>query len=157
MKVKFINNRKEIYCLLRVVWVDKKTRKQLTMNFFFFKYGWLDQRNRLNSNGKMRECKLRSIRSKRKQGNKGKATSTTTFRIGLGRRWKWKRHQQSLQWEHCITFFSLSRYRIIETFLNIVLNFDPIHPIIESDIDENYDHVKIDVWQKHTHHRPMFN
>jgi hypothetical protein len=33
----------------------------------------------------------------------------------------------------------------IKPFLNVVLNFDPFHPILDSDIDENYDHAKIDV------------
>ena len=45
----------------------------------------------------------------------------------------------------------------IKPFLNIVLNFDQFHPILDSDIDENYDHAKIDVWQKYTHHMTMFN
>ena len=33
----------------------------------------------------------------------------------------------------------------IKPFLNIVLNFDQFHPILDSDINENYDHAKIDV------------
>ncbi len=45
----------------------------------------------------------------------------------------------------------------IKPFLNIVLNLDPFYPILDSDIDENCDHAKIDVWKKYTHHRPMFN
>jgi hypothetical protein len=46
----------------------------------------------------------------------------------------------------------------IKPLLNVVLIFDPFHPILDSDIDENYDHdAKIDAWQKNTHHRTMFN
>ena len=118
---------------------------------------WLGQRNGLNSNWKMREWKLRSVRSKRKAGKQGQGNQYNNLQNWIGGKVEVKQHQQSLRWEHCRAFHSLSRYRNIEPFLKIVLNFDPFHPILDSDIDENYDHVKIDVWRKYTHHtRPMF-
>ena len=40
----------------------------------------------------------------------------------------------------------------ITPFLNMILNFDQFHSFLDSEIDENYDHAKIDVWQKYTHH-----
>ena len=55
-----------------------------------------------------------------------------------------KNHHISMM-HHRIVIIAHSRYRNIEPFLNIVLNFDPFHPILDGDIDENYDHVKIDV------------
>ena len=94
-----------------------------------------------------------------KQGNNGKAISTTSFRIGLG-----EGGSESWSTNHCdesIVEHSVLATQDIESnikpFLNIVLNFDQFHPILDSDINENYDHAKIDVWQKCTHHRTMLN
>ena len=91
-----------------VVWAK---HEKVTMNCFSLLV-WLGLRIRLNSNGKM-NANSEPSGVKGKQWNKGKATSTTKFRIGLGGRLKWK--HQSLQWKNCRTFCSHSASQDTET------------------------------------------
>jgi hypothetical protein len=80
-----------------------------------------------------------------KQGNNARQSNQyNNLQNWIGGKVEVKAEASIIAMRALLNIHSHSRYRNIEPFLNIVLNFDAFHPILDSDIDKNYDHAKID-------------